>query len=420
VEVTVPDIGDYQQVPVIEVLVKDGDRVDKDAPLIVLESEKATMEVPAPAAGIVRGLKVKPGAKVSKGDPICTLEPAAGETPQPVPAQPKPPLDAGPREEPAPPKPSSAPSPKAPADPPWVGQAQGEIPHASPAVRKLAREFGVDLARVTGGGPSGRILHEDVQQFVKQSLGGAAPAGGGGIPPVPAVDFAQFGEIEKKPLARIRKISAQHLHRAWLNIPHVTQTDNADITELESFRKSQSDESGVKLTLLPFIMKAVSVALKAFPEFNASLAADGESLILKKYCHLGFAADTPNGLVVPVVRDVWSKGIVQLAGECGELAKKARDGKLKADEMKGGCFSISSLGGIGGSHFTPIVNAPEVAILGVSRAQMQPVWNGKEFAPRLMCPLSLSYDHRVIDGAYAARFVVALSKLLADLRRAAL
>jgi pyruvate dehydrogenase E2 component (dihydrolipoamide acetyltransferase) len=304
--------------------------------------------------------------------------------------------------------------------PPWIGQAQAQTPHASPFVRKLAREFGVDLAKVQGTGPKGRISAEDVQAFTKKALAGGASTGatgGAGIPAMPAVDFSQFGEIETKPLARIRKISAQYLHRAWLNVPHVTQNDEADITELEAFRKAQSEELGLKLTLLPFVMKAVSVVMKQYPEFNASLAPDGESLILKKYCNIGFAADTEHGLVVPVVKDIWNKGIAALAQECAELAKKARDGKLKPDEMKGGCFSISSLGGIGGSHFTPIVNAPEVAILGVSRAQMKPVWDGKQFAPRLMCPLSLSYDHRVIDGAAAARFIVALSKALADLRR---
>jgi len=441
-DITVPDIGDYHDVPVIEVLVKDGDTVDKDAPLIVLESEKATMEVPAPAAGTVRGLKVKAGAKVSKGSPIATLELAAGPapgraTPGPVPAQPKPPLDVGPREEMQPPPKAGAPRSLAAAAtpaagvPPWVGQGQGEIPHASPSVRRLAREFGVDLAKVQGSGPKGRILLEDVQGFTKKVLAGghgppyAGSAGGGGIPAMPPVDFSQWGEIETRPLARIRKISAQYLHRAWLNVPHVTQHDEADITELEAFRKVQSEElsakeGGVKLTLLPFVMKAVGAVLKQYPEFNASLAPDGEGLILKKYCHIGFAADTPHGLVVPVVKDIWNKGITQLAQECAELAKKARDGKLKPDEMKGGCFSISSLGGIGGAHFTPIVNAPEVAILGVSRAQLKPVWNGREFAPRLMCPLSLSYDHRVIDGAAAARFIVALGRLLADLRRLAL
>jgi pyruvate dehydrogenase E2 component (dihydrolipoamide acetyltransferase) len=421
VDITVPDIGDYHDVPVIEVLVKDGDPVDKDAPLIVLESEKATMEVPAPAAGTVRGLKVKVGSKVSKGTPIATLETTAGKAYVPSPA--KAGEGQGEGRKPSPPSPPP-PLPQAGegSQPPWVGQAKGEIPHASPFVRKLAREFGVDLTKVQGTGPKGRIVQEDVQGYTKKALAGAPAAGGTGIPPIPAVDFSQWGEIETKPLGRIRKLSAQYLHRAWLNVPHVTQTDDADITDLEAFRKAQSEElsgkeGGVKLTLLPFIMKAASVALKAFPEFNASLAPDGESLVLKKYCHIGFAADTEHGLVVPVVKDVWSKGVVQLANDCAELAKKARDGKLKPDEMKGGCFSISSLGGIGGSHFTPIVNAPEVAILGVSRAQTRPVWDGKQFAPRLLCPLSLSYDHRVIDGASAARFIVQLVKLITDPRR---
>jgi len=417
-DVAVPDIGDYHDIPVIEVLVKDGDAVDKDAPLVVLESEKATMEVPAPAAGVVRGMKLKVGAKVSKGTPICTLEVAGGA----------PAAAAAPSAPAAAPAPTAAPAaapraaePKAqPGVAPWVAQAGAQTPHASPFVRKLAREFGVDLSKVQGTGPKGRISAEDVQNFTKQALASSpksATVGGAGIPPIPAVDFSQFGAIETKPLARIRKISAQYLHRAWLNIPHVTQNDEADITELEAFRKAQSEESGIKLTLLPFIMKAVSVVMKQYPEFNASLAPDGESLILKKYCNIGFAADTENGLVVPVIKDIWNKGIVQLAQECAELAKKARDGKLKPDEMKGGCFSISSLGGIGGAHFTPIVNAPEVAILGVSRSQTKPVWDGKQFVPRLLCPLSLSYDHRVIDGAAAARFIVALSKSLADLRR---
>lgn len=427
IDVTVPDIGDYHDVPVIEVLVKDGDPVEKDAPLIVLESEKATMEVPAPAAGTVRGMKLKAGARVSRGAPICTLELAAGAVPDKVPDAPKRPPDLGPKAEQAPPPKAAAPQATAAAAPapPWVGQSQREIPHASPAVRRLAREFGVDLARVPGSGPKGRILQEDVQAWNKQALGqalaGAAPAtGGSALAPLPAVDFAQWGEIETQPLTRIRKLSAQHVQRAWLNIPHVTQNDEADITELEAFRKAQSEEAGVKLTLLPFVMKAVAAALKQFPEFNASLAPDAASLILKKYCHIGFAADTEHGLVVPVVKDVWSKGVVQLAAECAALAQKARDGKLRPDDLKGGCFSISSLGGIGGAHFTPIVNAPEVGILGVSRAQMKPVWDGKVFAPRLLCPLSLSYDHRVIDGAYAARFIVALGKLLSDLRRLAL
>jgi pyruvate dehydrogenase E2 component (dihydrolipoamide acetyltransferase) len=432
-EVTVPDIGDYHDVPVIDVLVKDGDTVEKDATLLTLESDKATLDVPAPAAGVVKGLKIKVGDKVSKGTAVCTLENSGGDaaadevpTESPVPATAN--SDTAetrptPNDKPATPTAaSSAPAAVTPDD--------GAIPYASPSIRKFARELGVNLLQVTGSGHGGRITQEDVQGFVKKSLASptsvssATAAVGNGIPPIPAVDFSPFGEIETKPLSRIRKLSAQFLHRSWVNVPHVTQTDEADITELEAFRKSASDESakdgGPKLTLLPFVMKAVAKAMAAYPEFNASLSPDGESLILKKYLHLGFAADTPNGLVVPVVRNVDQKGIVQLAAETAELAKKARDGKLKPDEMKGGCFSISSLGGIGGGFFTPIVNAPEVGILGVSRGVTKPVWDGKTFQPRLMLPLSLSYDHRVIDGAYAARFIVYLVKLLSDLRRLAL
>ena len=443
IDIKVPDIGNYQGIPVIEVLVKDGDSVDKEQPLLVLESDKATMEVPAPQAGILRGLKLKVGDKVSQGDLIGQLETEAANAA--APAAPAPMQADAPAVAPLPPgeaAPNGAgegapPSATAPvAAPPLTAtpsrresekSEDGAVPYAGPATRKFARQLGVDLAQIKGSGARGRIVVEDVQAYVKQRL--AQPASstgsGGGIPPIPAVDFAQFGEIETKPLARIRKLSAAHLHRAWLNIPHVTQTDEADITELESFRKAQSEDpqfvkGGVKLTLLPFVIKAVAVALKQYPEFNASLAPDGENLILKRYIHIGFAADTPNGLVVPVVRDADRKGLVQLAQETAELAKKARDGKLKPDEMKGGCFSISSLGGIGGSHFTPIVNAPEVGILGVSRSQMKPVWDGHAFQPRLMCPLSLSYDHRVIDGAYAARFIVLLVKLLSDLRRLSL
>jgi pyruvate dehydrogenase E2 component (dihydrolipoamide acetyltransferase) len=423
VDVKVPDIGDYKDVPVIEVLVKDGDTVAKDAPLLVLESDKATLEVPAPAAGTVRGLNTKVGDKVSKGDLICALD-GAGESPQPAVAPAPPPATAGGGQEggvsTSTARAATAPTPALPRQ----DGGAGKVPYACPATRKFARQLGVDLNQVKGSGPRGRIVIEDVQNFVRQSLksGGAAAAapasGGTGIPPIPAQDFSQFGDIETRPLARIRKLSAAHLQRAWLNVPHVTQFDEADITELEAFRKSSSEESGTKLTLLPFIMKAVAVALKQFPEFNSSLAPDGENLILKKYCHIGFAADTPNGLVVPVVRDVWQKGIVQLAKDCSELASKARDGKLKGEDMKGGCFSISSLGGLGVTGgFTPIVNAPEVAILGVSRATMKPVWDGKSFQPRLMLPLSLSYDHRVIDGAYAARFTVQLTRSFADLRR---
>jgi len=424
IEVTIPDIGDYNGVPVIEVLVKDGDTVTAEQALLVLETDKATMEIPSPGAGVVQGFKIKAGDKVSKGDAVCTLQ-GAGPVQAPAAAAPADDRGQGPllqkpapvgadlvRDEPA-------------ATPQGSSGKPGELPYAGPGTRKFARELGVDLTKVKGSGLRGRIVVEDVQAFVKQTLAqpaaaAASPAGGSGIPPIPAVDFSQFGKIETVPLARIRKLSAAHLHRAWVNIPHVTQTDDADITELEAFRKSASDESGIKLTLLPFVMKAVEKAMQAYPDFNASLSPAGASLIKKKYLHLGFAADTPNGLVVPVIRDVDKKGIVQLANECAELAKKARDGKLKPDEMKGGCFSISSLGGIGGGYFTPIVNAPEVAILGVSRGVMKPVWDGKAFQPRLMLPLSLSYDHRVIDGALGARFIVLLTKLLGDLRRLAL
>jgi pyruvate dehydrogenase E2 component (dihydrolipoamide acetyltransferase) len=435
-EVTIPDIGDYSGVPVIDVLVADGDAVEKDQPLLVLESDKATMEVPSPAAGTVRGFRLKVGDKVSQGDAVCVLEQTGignGESGIVEEAE-----AASPNSAPAPMPPApSAPAPAAPQDDsrlPVPDTQAPQLPYAGPATRQLARKLGVDLAQVKGSGVRGRIVIEDVQNFVKTRMAagpGPQPRAFGGqrLPPavsaspasLPAIDFSLFGAVETKPLARIRKLSAAHLSRAWLNIPHVTQTDEADITELEAFRKQQSDAlvaaGGPKLTLLPILMKAVAASLKAFPEFNASLSPDGANLILKQYCHIGFAADTPNGLVVPVVRDVWSKGIAELSAECGALAKKARDGKLKPDEMKGGCFSISSLGGIGGSHFTPIVNAPEVGILGVSKAQIKPVWDGKAFAPRLMCPLSLSYDHRVIDGAYAARFIVHLGKLLADVRR---
>ncbi len=437
--VSVPDIGDFTGVPVIEVLVKNGDVVKAEQSLLVLETDKATMEVPSPAAGTVQGFKIKVGDKVSKGDAICQLQAEASATPTKAAAPKKAAITETPDKNAAEssskdskPTPKQAPLTEAssepaiaePATPQAASGKPGELPYAGPATRKFARELGVDLSKVKGSGKNARITVEDVQGHVKQAMqappSSAAPSAGGGIPPIPAQDFSVFGEVETKPLARIRKLSAAHVHRSWLNIPHVTQNDEADITDLEAFRKAQSDEGGIKLTLLPFVMKAVEKALAAFPDFNSSLAPDGASLIYKHYFHVGFAADTPNGLVVPVVRDVDKKGIVQLANECGELAKKARDGKLKPDEMKGGCFSISSLGGIGGSHFTPIVNAPEVAILGVSRGMMKPVWDGKTFQPRLMLPLSLSYDHRVIDGALAARFIVLLVKLLGDLRRLAL
>ncbi|MBX6420182.1 MAG: dihydrolipoyllysine-residue acetyltransferase [Nevskia sp.] len=429
VEVRVPDIGDYHDVPVIDVLVKPGDRVEKEAPLVTLESDKATMDVPAPEPGVVKRIALKVGDKVSQGSTVAVLEldgAPAPAVPAPQETKPSPQAPAAAAPPPAPPAPKPADTNEGLSSvplPPSEPALREALPHASPAVRKFARELGVDLRRVAGSGPRGRITREDVQTFVKKNLSGPGPRDPGlgeGIPKIPAVDFAQFGPVETRPLARIRKLSAAHLHRAWLNVPHVTQTDEADITELEAFRKAQSAELGLKLTLLPFIMKAVSVALAAYPEFNSSLAPDGETLILKKYCHIGFAADTDMGLVVPVVRDVDKKGIAALARECAELAARAREGKLKAEDMKGGCFSISSLGGIGGGHFTPIVNAPEVAILGVSRATLKPVWDGGQFQPRLMLPLSLSYDHRVIDGAAAARFIVHLVKLLTDLRRLSL
>lgn len=435
IAVTIPDIGDFKDVPVIEVLVADGDTVEKDQTLLVLESDKATLDVPAPAAGVVGGLLLKVGDKVAMGTAVCTISGAGSAAPAAAPAP-----AAVPKTEAAAPasvpgndgvaaKTATAAVPAAPSAP--AAAASDDVPYASPSIRKFARELGVDLAKVTGSGPKGRITQDDVQGYVKTALSAPSPAaapapatGGMGIPPIPAVDFAQFGAIEVKPLARIRKLSAAHLHRAWLNIPHVTQTDEADITELEAFRKEASEESakagGPKLTLLPFVMKAMAKVLEAYPEFRASLSPDGESLIHKHYTHIGFAADTPNGLVVPVVRDVDKKTITQLAIETGELAKKARDGKLSGADMKGGVFSISSLGGIGGSHFTPIVNAPEVGILGVSKAAVKPVWDGQAFQPRLMVPLSLSYDHRVIDGAYAARTIVLLARLLGDIRRLAL
>ncbi|MGH8516267.1 MAG: dihydrolipoyllysine-residue acetyltransferase [Panacagrimonas sp.] len=425
IAVTVPDIGDFHDVPIIELLVKEGDAVTKDQALMVLESEKSTMEVPAPGDGVVRGLKVKVGDKVSKGHALLSLEGAGGGgSAAPKAAAPISEKSSKPAEE-------KKPEPSAAAKVvDEVVVTSGTTAHAGPATRKFARELGVDLSRVPGSGPKNRVLVEDVQKFVKQRMTAspgaaavapaAATSGGAGIPPIPAQDFSLYGEIEEKPLARIRKLSAAHLHRSWLNVPHVTQHDEADISELEAFRKAASEDGGVKLTLLPFVMKAVGVAIRQYPEFGSSLSQDGASLVMKKYCHVGFAADTPNGLVVPVVRDVWSKTLTQLAVETAELAKKARDGKLKPDEMRGGCFTISSLGGIGGSYFTPIVNAPEVGILGVSRGVTKPVWDGKTFQPRLMLPLSLSYDHRVIDGAYAARFIVALVRLLADIRRLSL
>jgi len=444
IEVKVPDIGDFKDVPVIELLVKPGDTVKKDDSLVTLESDKATMEVPAPQAGTVKELRVKIGDKVSEGTAILVLEGGdAKPAPAPAPAQkavpsPAPAASAPAKPAPPPAPPVSAPAPAADAPAPAsatlpsVDMHGGSVPaHASPGVRRFARELGVDLGRVPGTGPKARILKEDIQNFVKQSLaGGGAPAaargGGGGLsdlglPAWPKVDFAKFGPVEAKPLSRIQKISGPALARNWVMIPHVTQFDEADITDLEAFRAKVNDENakaGIKVTPLAFLIKAVVAALKKYPTLNSSL--DGDNLILKSYWNIGFAADTPNGLVVPVIKGADQKGVVEIARETSELAAKAREGKLGPADMQGGTFSISSLGGIGGTAFTPIVNAPEVAILGVSKAGMKPVWNGKEFVPRLMMPLSLSYDHRVVDGALGARFTGYLAQVIADLRRSVL
>lgn len=435
-EVFVPDIGDYKDVPVIEVLVKAGQSVNAEDSLVTLESDKATMEVPAPFGGVVKDLRVKVGDKVSQGSLVLTLEAAeaaaSAPAPAPAPAAAAPaPAPAAPAPAPAPAAaaqaPAPAPAPAAPSGP--IDEAAFAKAHASPSVRRFARELGVDLGLLKGTGPKSRILKEDIQSFVKGALSGAAPAGavatGGGIPGLnlpawPNVDFSKFGPVETKPLSRIQKISGPALHRNWVMIPHITQHDEADITDMEAFRKTLSDEnakSGVKITPLAFMIKAVVATLKQFPDFNASVGPGGDALILKQYYHIGVAVDTPEGLVVPVIKDADKKGVVQLAKELGEVSQKARDKKLGPGDMQGGTFSISSLGGIGGGHFTPIINAPEVAILGVSRSTMKPVWKDGQFVPRLMLPLSLSYDHRVIDGAKGARFISYLNAVLSDLRR---
>jgi pyruvate dehydrogenase E2 component (dihydrolipoamide acetyltransferase) len=437
IEVKVPDIGDFKDIPVIEIFVKAGDSVKAEDSLISLESDKATMDVPAPAAGVVRDLRLKLGDKVSEGSLILTLDTAAAGEAKAAAPESAPPPSAPPPAAAAPAAPAAAPAPAAatspsPAPAPVMPAAAIDNEafkgaHASPSVRKFARELGVDLAQVKGTGPSARILQEDVQNFVKAAMsGGAAGVAAGGISgggslnllPWPAVDFAKFGPIEAKPLSRIKKISGANLARNWVMIPHVTQFDEADITDLEAFRvqlNKENEKAGIKITMLAFLIKASVAALKKFPDFNASL--DGDNLVLKKYFHVGFAADTPNGLVVPVIRNADQKGVLQIAKEMGELSAKAREGKLGPAEMQGGCLSISSLGGIGGTAFTPIINAPEVAILGVSKSATKPVWNGKDFVPRLLVPLSLSYDHRVIDGASAARFTAYLAGLLVDMRR---
>jgi len=445
-EVKVPDIGDFESVSVIEVLVKAGDTIKAEQSLVTVESDKASMEIPSSHAGVVKELRIKVGDKVSKGSPVVLLEatgggaaaaaapsasapasaavPASVATPAPSPAGPAAPAPGASERH----VPTAALPAHEPAEP------KGALPHASPTIRKLARELGVPLEEIKGSGPKGRITQEDVQGFVRGVMSGsvqtraqaakapaAGAAAGGAFPGLlawPQVDFAKFGPIERKDLSRIKKISAANLHRNWVLIPHVTNHDDADITELEAFRvqtNRENEKSGIKVTMLAFLIKACVAALKKFPEFNASL--DGEQLVLKRYFHIGFAADTPNGLVVPVLKDADQKGVLQISEEMSALAKKARDGKLSPTDMSGGCFSISSLGGIGGRYFTPIINAPEVAILGVCRSAMEPVWDGKAFQPRLMLPLSLSWDHRVIDGAAAARFNAYLAQILADFRR---
>jgi len=434
-EIKVPDIGDFAEVEVIEVLVAVGETIKPEQSLITVESDKASMEIPASAGGVVTDIKVKIGDKVAEGAVILTVKAeAVATTGAAAPSVEKPAAEKSAAQKapaPAPVEAAAAPAPAsapAPALAPAAPTAPGQLPYASPSVRKFARELGVELGLVTGTGAKGRITPDDVRGFVKQALAGGASTGAAsadgaalGLLPWPRVDFAKFGPVEAKPLSRIKKISGANLHRNWVMIPHVTNNDEADITKLEKFRVAlnrENEKSGVKVTMLAFLIKAAVAALKKFPEFNASL--DGDQLVYKQYFHIGFAADTPNGLVVPVIRDADQKGIVAIAQESSELAKKARDGKLSPAEMQGGCFSISSLGGIGGTHFTPIINAPEVAILGVSRSAMKPVWNGEKFKPRLMLPLSLSFDHRVIDGALAARFNAYLGQLLADFRRIAL
>ena len=442
IEVRVPDIGDFKDVAVIEVLVKAGDTIKVEQSLITVESDKASMEIPSSAAGTLKELKVKVGDTVNIGDLIAIVEGAGSVTPAQAGAQGSPsaassapaaqqPATTGDSYSAGSPATADRAVPTAALPPHEPGTPSSTLPHASPSVRKFARELGVPLEEVKGSGPKGRITQEDVQAFTKSVMAGdtrtkaaaaKAPAGGGGealgLLPWPKVDFAKFGPVERKPMSRIKKISGANLHRNWVMIPHVTNHDDADITELEAFRVStnkENEKAGIKVTMLAFLIKACVAALKKFPEFNSSL--DGEELVFKSYYHIGFAADTPNGLVVPVIKDADKKGVLAISQEMAELAKKARDGKLSPADMSGATFTISSLGGIGGRYFTPIINAPEVAILGVCRSQTEPVWDGKQFQPRLMLPLSLSWDHRVIDGAAAARFNAYLGQILADFRR---
>jgi pyruvate dehydrogenase E2 component (dihydrolipoamide acetyltransferase) len=458
IEIKVPDIGDFSDVPVIELLVAEGDEVKAEDGLVTLESDKATMEVPSPATGVIRELRLKLDDRVSEGDVIAILEVAAEGAPEEPPAEQEaggeeapaeppeasPEIASAPAERPdsdSPPSRATTPGPGAlesgPAEDPTEQSAEEvtgpgavasmTLPHASPAIRKFARELGVDLSAVSGSGDRGRILREDVTAFVKSVMTQGGPKAAGGIgglrlefPELPEIDFSRYGEIERQPLTRIQRISAGHLHRNWVGIPHVTQHDEADITDMEAFRLANAEEAaakGFKLTPLVFLIKAMVASLKKFPRFNASLDADGETLVLKKYFNVGIAVDTPEGLVVPVLRNCERKGIMELAAELAEVSARAREKKMTPQDIQGGCISISSLGGIGGTAFTPIINAPEVAILGVSRSSMKPVWSGDEFRPRLMLPLSLSYDHRVIDGAAAARFTRFLASRLEDLRR---
>jgi pyruvate dehydrogenase E2 component (dihydrolipoamide acetyltransferase) len=431
-EIKVPDIGDFEEVEVIEILVDAGDRIEAEDSLISLESDKATMEIPSPEAGVVKEIKVAIGDKVSLGSVILLLESSDADQ---SPAEPESVVEADtdadtdipaadtetiPEKVQAPAEASESTDEIIPYAPDTVAGQQRS--HASPSVRRFAFDLGVNLNQVRGSGPKARILKEDVQDFVKQTMQQAPSAAstGGAIPPVPKVDFAKFGEIEDRPLSRIKKIAGKHLHACWLNIPHVTQFDEADITDLEEFRKNMKEEAerkGVRMTPLVFIMKAVISALREYPQFNSSLDESQENLIIKNYFNIGVAVDTPDGLMVPVIRDVDKKGFYGLAGELMEISRRARDGSLAPADLQGGTFSISSLGGIGGTSFTPIINAPEVAILGVARSQMKPIWNGNDFEPRLMLPLALSYDHRVIDGADGARFITYLSKMLTDIRK---
>jgi pyruvate dehydrogenase E2 component (dihydrolipoamide acetyltransferase) len=411
-EVKVPDIGDFKDVPVIEVLVKPGDRVKKNDSLITLESEKASMEVPAEVDGVVQDVKVKVGDKVSEGVSILVLAPSEAQAAAPPP-QPQPEAQPHPQ-----PQPQTQPAPQ--PQPPSSSAATGDgMVHAGPAIRRFARELGVELRELTGTGPNGRITREDVQGFVKGAIQRSGAPSFAGLPAWPNVDFAQYGEIERKPVSRIKKLAGPNLHRNWLQIPHITNYDAADVTSLEAFRNEingeQSAARGAKLTMLAFLIKASIAALQRYPEFNASL--DGDQLIYKRYYNIGFAADTPNGLVVPVIKNADAKGLFEVASEAAQLAARAREGKLSLAEMQGGSFTISSIGGIGGTAFTQIVNAPEVAILGATRTSMKPIWDGEEFVPRLMLPISVSYDHRVIDGAGAARFLTYIAALLADFRR---